>query len=136
MDGQGFESRQEQNKYLFYKTSRPATEYTQSLINGYRRSFSGVKRPGGDVDHSHVIPRLRDECRCTDYPLMCLEGFDKDNCTFLLYNKEVGVEITSNINPLCNWLNKTGHIDLFRDVGELKDIRLSTCWKEQDLDVR
>jgi hypothetical protein len=45
------------------------------------------------------------------------------------------VEITNTVNPLYRWLKRTGCIGMFRDVGEFKDIRLSTCWKEQDLDV-
>jgi hypothetical protein len=45
------------------------------------------------------------------------------------------IEMTSNNNPLYKWLKRTGCIGLFRNVGELKDIRLSTCWKEQDFDV-
>jgi len=45
------------------------------------------------------------------------------------------VEITSTINPLYKGLKRTGYVGMFRDVGEFKDIRLSTCCKEQDLDV-
>ena len=45
------------------------------------------------------------------------------------------VEITSTINPLYKGLKRTGYIGMFRDLGEFKGIRLSTCWQEQDLDV-
>jgi len=46
--------------FLFATASRPALDFTQPPIHLVREILSpGLKRPGRDVDQSHLVPTLR-----------------------------------------------------------------------------
>lgn len=48
-------------KRFFSSPKRPARLWgpPNLLLNGHRGSFSGIKRPGFEVDHSHLVQALR-----------------------------------------------------------------------------
>jgi hypothetical protein len=52
MDCLGFESVRGQDIFLFFEASTPARVPPSFIINWYWCSFTGVKRPGRNVDHS------------------------------------------------------------------------------------
>ena len=56
----GFESRQEQQIILFYKSSRQSLEPTQPPVQWVSCFFFGKKRPGRDVENNlYLAPGLR-----------------------------------------------------------------------------
>ena len=68
--GTEFESRYSKVIFLYSETPRQALESSQPPINGYPFSFTGIKRPGHDVDY--LVPRLR---RSRAIPLLPLYTF-------------------------------------------------------------
>jgi hypothetical protein len=60
LDVPRFESRQGLGIFLFTTASRPALGLTQPPIQGVPGALSlGIKRPGREADHSHLVPRSR-----------------------------------------------------------------------------
>jgi hypothetical protein len=56
----GFESRQAQELFLYSTGSRPALGPTQPPIQYVTSALSlGVKRPGSEADHSHLVPKAK-----------------------------------------------------------------------------
>jgi hypothetical protein len=46
---------------------------------------TGIKRPGREVDHSPLcIAEVKNECRYTSAPHVCLHAVDRHNFTFYL----------------------------------------------------
>lgn len=52
LEGRSFESQQQQEGFLFSKTSRPALGPTQLVFNGHRGSLPRLKRSGHEAAHS------------------------------------------------------------------------------------
>jgi hypothetical protein len=52
LEGRSFETRQQQEIFLFSKTSRPTLGPTQLIFNGHRGSLPRLKRSGLEVAHS------------------------------------------------------------------------------------
>jgi len=49
--------------------------------------FSGVKRPGRNVDHTPLSgAEIKNEWSCTSTPALCLPGLDSDNFIVSLLN--------------------------------------------------
>jgi hypothetical protein len=70
LDDQGFESRQRPGIFLFTTASRPALVSTQSPIQWVPEgSFSGVKRPGCEAEHSPPSRAdVKNAWSCTSIP--------------------------------------------------------------------
>jgi hypothetical protein len=82
LDGPGFESWYDQEIFLFCSRSRPAAVPTQPLIQLLLDLFSGVKRPGRDVNHSPPPSAEVNEWRFTSAPNPRLRAWTGTNLPF------------------------------------------------------
>jgi hypothetical protein len=92
---------QGQEIFLFSKTSRPALGTTQPPV-GNGASFSGLKWPGREVDHSPPPgAEVKNEWSCTfDLPI-CLHGVDRENFfTFILCLNGVNIDRISEFDSV------------------------------------
>jgi hypothetical protein len=59
---------------------------TQPPIQWVLGCLPGVRRPRRDADHSAPSSiEVKNECRHTSTPPVCLHGLDRDSCTFYFY---------------------------------------------------
>jgi hypothetical protein len=83
LDGLIFEYRQGQEIFLFPQTFRPTLGPIQPPIQWTPGSFSGVKRPGHEVNHSHPSnSEVKNEWIYTSNSLIRFNGVDGKNFTF------------------------------------------------------
>ena len=84
----GFDCQFGQEIFLFCRTSKSAVGTTQPPIQWVPGFFSGVKRPGRQVNHS---PPSSDDVKskwsCTSTILICLNGVDGENFTFAFLSR-------------------------------------------------
>jgi hypothetical protein len=82
LDDPRFESRQEKDIFVFFKTSRQTLGSTQPPVGtGF---FQGLKRPGCEVYHSpHCTAEVNNEWIYTSTHLICLHGVHWDYFAFL-----------------------------------------------------
>jgi hypothetical protein len=67
--------RQRQKIFLFSATSRPYPRPFQSPIQRLSPVlFTGVKRPGREINHSPSNAEVNNECNCTSGRPMCFHG--------------------------------------------------------------
>ena len=68
---------------LCYKASRGCRPHQASYSIGTAFFFSGVKRPGRDVDHLSLCNvEVKNEWSLTFASPVCLPGMERDNFTF------------------------------------------------------
>jgi len=85
------------SKRFFPSTERPdrVRGSPRLLFNGYRGSFSGIKRPVSEVDHLPTFSvEVKNGWSYTSTPPICIHGVDRDNFTFCTFLFIV-------YNPLC-----------------------------------
>ena len=84
LDGPGFESLYGKGIFLFSTTFRPPLG--PKLFNGHRGSFTGVKRPGRELNHSSPSSTyVKNE--------WCLHGVDRKTFTFFYFEFFTSVPI-------------------------------------------
>jgi len=69
LDGPGFESGQGKDVFSFTKPPRPTLWPTQAPIPCVQGLFPDVKRSRREVDHLHLVPRLRVDGAIPPLPL-------------------------------------------------------------------
>jgi len=83
LEDMAFESWKVQKIFLFCKTSRPALEPTQPLLDGCCVSFLKVQLPGSVVDHSPPSSnKVKNEWSYTSVPSICLDEMYRSNFIF------------------------------------------------------
>jgi hypothetical protein len=71
---------------FLFKSFRVALGPTHLLLNGYRGTFLGVKRPGREFNHSPPsTAEVNNDCYYISAYPVCLHGVDKENFTFLYH---------------------------------------------------
>ena len=91
LDGPGIESR---GGARFSAPVQPGPGAYAASSTTDTRSFPGVKRPGGGVDHPpYLSRRLKKEFSCTSTPPMDLRGLFRVNSTLIFYLSTTGLKM-------------------------------------------
>jgi hypothetical protein len=85
---------------LLYSSKTSRSVLGNFLVKGQRRSFSGVERPGREVDHS--LPSgidVKNDWGCTrmSIPRICMCGVDRENCASFTFMCKISLNLNSVI---------------------------------------
>jgi hypothetical protein len=132
LDDPGLETRQGQ-KYVFFKSTRPALGPTQPPIQWVAGSLPGVKWPGRDVYHS---PPSTVEVKQYTYTLpVYLHGVDRNKFTFFLFGGGGQKSCDPNCYTASLCLDSVNQFVLVFRIFRLFLLQFNSGWFQQLLDL-